>query len=605
MPVSINFNGATLVTLGAYSYTQIAETAAQEAQLGVVALIGESDEGPAWAAETKGLDGVTFTAQQYGAIQQKYGSGPLVDGSKLALSPSADEVIKGGAQQLVTMQTNQSVKASLALASSYGTIKAKRYGKPGNNINATIAVASSQATITLNRADLGITEISNAIGGTGVMTIQCTDGAISAATLSISATTLTTTITGGTAASLSIPLSQFNTIGDLAAYIATQTGYTATVATAQQQNQPLSVMDRVSAVDIKTAPYTVKRDAADIQAFFATSQLVDFTPGSAGYLGIPAALTKTYLTGGAKGATSQANFQTCLDALSASNCNFIVPLFSRDATGGDIADGLTESTSSYLISSVHAAVRSHCVAQSAIKARRERQAWVGFQSDTYSAVKDAAANLGAGRVSLLFQRCDIAGASGISATSQPHMLAVIAAAMKAAAPVGLPNHFKKPAINGFQTVNSSGAAFFNPVTDAEDALNAGLTFVEKAPGGGFRFHCDNSTYGQATNAWFYARPAVQYAADIAAKVIRLNLESFVGNRNSDVSVTTVTNFMIGVLDKLRTAGIIVGDKSSNGTGYKNLSVSISGSVVTISVGLVLVEGLEFLLSSLSVSRAQS
>lgn len=603
MAYFVNFHGTSLFQRGAYSFTQVAQGAPSDAQLGIVALIGEANEGPAWAAETTGLDAVTFNPSQYGAIVQKYGSGPLVDAARLALSPAGDDPdIKGGAQTLVLMKTNQSVKAQLALAGSYGTIKAKKAGTPGNLTTVTITGGSSTRVVTVNRADLGISEVSSALGNVPVLTIQMTDSGPSATTLTISATAITTSVTGGTISNLNIPIGLFSTIADLVTYINSIGGYVASVATATQAQQPPSVLDRVSAQDIKTSAYSVKRDAKDIQDFFATSQLVDFTPGSGGYAGLPTAIAQTFLSGGALGATTQAQFQTALDALGAINVNFIVPLFSRDASA-DISAGLTDSSSTYLIASVQAAVRSHVAQQSQIRGRRERQGFVAQLDDSFTNIRAAAATLGAGRVSLFFQEVKAADASGTLDWRQPHMLAVIAASMKAAAPVGLSNLFKLANISGFKTRNSSGSAYFDPATDADTAIQANLTFVEAAPGGGFRFAIDNSTYGLTANNWFYGFPSVIYAADVAARTIRLNLETFVGKRNSDISKSSIENFVATICDKLRAAGILVADTASKGKGYKDIVATINGNTVNVSVTLVIVESVEYVLADLNITRA--
>jgi hypothetical protein len=613
MALFVNFHGQSIFELGSYSFTSVAQGAPQEAQLGIVALIGEANEGPAFAAEAEGISATVFNPGQFTAIVNKFGSGQLVDAARLALNPSNDPDIQGGAQQLVLLKTNQSAKASLTLASSYGTLKAKREGTPGNQTNATITQATAtktiltttgnttigspsltnlasttgiqagqtvtgtgipasttvlsisgttvtlsqnasangsgvsvtftksyaQDTITLNRADLGLTEISSPIGGNGVLTLQCTDGSASAATTTVSATALTTSITGGTTSPLNILLTQFNTLTDLVAYINTISGYSASLANTAQGQSPLSILDRVTTQDIKSSSYTINRDAADVQDFFATSQLADFTPGSSGYVGVPSALAKTYFSGGTLGATSQANIQTCIDALASINTNFMVPLFSRDATA-DIAAGITDSASSYVIASIHAATRTHVNQQSTIKGRHERQAWCGYLDNSFSNVQNAAATLAAGRVSLCFQQVNIQDASGNTTLGLPHMLGVIAAGMKAAAPVGLGNEWKLCNITGYKTTNSSNAAYFNPVTDAVTAIQSNLTYVEKAEGGGFQFGIDNSTYGQSKDAWYWSRPSVVYASDIAAKTIRLNMASFIGKRNSDVTATTIT-----------------------------------------------------------------
>jgi hypothetical protein len=602
MAFSISFQGITLWTPGAYTTTRVAQSAPQDAQLGVVALIGESDEGPAWAAETTGLAAVTFTSGQFADIQQKYGSGRLVDMARLALTPSDDDSISGGAQTLVLMKTNQSVAASLTLSGSYGAIAAKKAGAPGNNTSVQITGGGSTRVITIARADLGLTEVSGTLGNTPVITLQCTDGVSSAATLTVSATAITTTITGGSTQNLNIPIGQFQTIQQLVDYINTIPNYTATVATPSLAQQPLTTLDRVTAVNILVAA-SVKRDSQDIRDFFSQSQLVNFTPGASGYTGLPTAITTTFLSSGAKGGTSQAQFQTALDALGAANINFVTPLMSQDASA-DITAGQTDPSSTYTIDAINAAVRSHVAQQSTIKGRRERQGFCSAIDTSYTVIKNKAAALGAARVSLCFQEVLVSDATGTLSYQQPFALATINAGMKAAAPVGLPNTNKLINISGFKTRNASGAAYFDPATQSDDAIQANLTFVQSADSG-FEFVLDNSTYGLSKDAWYYSRPAVIYASDVAARTLRLNVQRYVGSRNSDISTAAIASFISAVCDQLRAQGVLVADAASNGRGYTDIAVTLTGNVVNFSVNLVLVEGIEFVLGTISVTRASA
>lgn len=593
MAIVINYAGASLVKPGAYSRVIVAASGAAQAQLGIVALIGESSSGTPFSAET-GVSAVAWSPAQFNQIATKYGSGQLVDASRLIFAPSNDPQILGGAQILYTLKTNQSVAASVSLPSSYGTVTALNRGTIGNNITVAIAQSSGQDIISITDTASGTSEISSAIGNDAAIQIQATGGSITAATISITATTISTTITGAGAANLSIPIKQFATLSQLAAYIAAQPGYTCTVQNSHY-SEPPSVLDRVTAQDIFTSPYNVKQDAYDIAQFFASSGLVSFTQST--FVGIPSVLVTTFLSGGALGATTQANIQSCLDALSGTRVNFVVPLFSQDATA-DISAGNTDPSSTYTIASTLAALNTHCLQNSTVKGRMERQGYGAFMG-TYLNAKSQAATLGSARVSLQFQQVDISDSFGNLYLAQPHMLAVCNAGMKAAAVVGLPNTFKLVNIDGFDTPSHD----FNPGTQADDAINANLTFVEAAPGGGFRFVLDNSTYGQVLNAWIYNRPAVLYASDTLAFSIRLNMETFVGQRNSDISPETVKNLLISVLDGARSSGILVPDTATGGKGFSNLTVSFNGNVVNTSVTVTLVEGIEFVLNDITVQRA--
>lgn len=597
MAIVINFAGASLRRPGAYSRLRVAQGAAADAQLGVVALVGEAEEGDAFSVES-GPSAYTFTPDQFGEIVNKFGSGELVNAAKLALGPGNDEQIAGGAQQLLLLKTNASTKAQLVLATSYGTLKAKKSGAPGNMISVEITTPSSGfRAITIEDALSGVSEVSGSIGSQGVFTLECTDGVSTVATLTINATTISTAITGGTASPLSLPKAQFATIQQLVDYINTKTNYAATVVDSSQKNQPLSVLDTVSAVDILAGPYTALRDLQDIKDFFADSGLVDFTATAT--KGLPDNVSKNFLAGGAKGASSNAAITAAYDALMKSRVNFVVPLFSRDATA-DITAGSTDASSTYTIDSIHVGARTHVSQTASVKGKKERQAFLAFRG-SFDNAKVKSFNLANGRCALMFQNVDVADANGDIVTSSPHMLAVINAGMRAAAVVGLPLTFKKANVNGF----SMDANDFDPEVDGDEAIDANLTFLEKAPGGGFRFVIDNSTYGQVKDAWIWARPGVIYAADTACFAIRLNVETFIGQRNSDVTPETVKNLLISVMDGLRTSGIIVPDAASGGKGYTALSVNFKGNIINTSVTLVLVEGFEFALNDITVTRAAS
>jgi hypothetical protein len=595
MAIIINFAGASLRKPGAYSRVKIAQGGAAQAQLGVVALIGEADEGDDFTAET-GISAVTFSPEQFEAVRNKFVTGTLVDNARIVLAPSNDPDILGGAQQIVVLKTNASVKATDTIA-SYGVVNAKRAGAPGNNISYEIVDVAGQRVITIKDIINDIEEISDAIGGQIVMDLTVADGSATAATLTITDTTLATTVTGAaTAPDLSIDLTQFNTVGQVADFINTQTGYTANV-TAGQELQPPTVFDNVTAVDIfDPAVYDILRDAQDIINFFEESVLVDFVPDAA-IVGVPVVTAQTFLSGGALGATSNAAIQAALDECAKARINFIVPLFSRDATS-DITDGLTDPTSAYTIDAIHANLRSHVAQQSTVKGRKERQGYASFKG-SFADTKEKSAALGSARVALNFQDIDVTNSLGELVTAQPHSLATINAGMKAAAVVGLSNLNKLIQASGHTHVD------FDPEVDFDEAIDANLSYVENGPGGGIRFAIDNSTYGQTTNAWIFNRPSVLYASDTAAFTIRFNTEQFVGRRNSDVTPTNVESLLISVMDSLRGSGIIVPDANTNGKGFKDLTVDFTGSIINTSVTLALVENFEFVLNDIQVQRATS
>jgi hypothetical protein len=594
MAIIVNFAGASLLVPGAYSDVSPATSGLASPALGVIALIGEAEEGPAFSQES-GLSAVSFGPDELSAIQEKFGSGELVDAARLAISPSNDPSIQGGAQEIILIKTNASTTAQVSLPAAYGTLKAKKAGVKGNSISSEISIVGGKAIIKLSNLLSGVTEISDQLGGNAVLSIHCTDADATAAEVTINGNSLTTTVSGASIAHpLSLDLKNFSTVKQLADYISAMPGYHASAASAKAGSLSVSVLDQVSGADIKTAS-TINKDAHEVAEFLSKSSMVKFEQNTKS--GLPTTMSKTFLSGGSKGATNNAAIQSALDSLLKRRVNFIVPLFSVDAAE-DIAEGKTDSASSYDIDTILAATRAHVNQASTVRGRKERQAFCGYYNSSYEACAEKSADISSARVQLHFVPVDVFSSSkGANTLMHPHMSAVLSAGMKAAAPVGEPNTYKQPAIFGYSHPE------FDAEVHAEKAIRDNLCFPEKAPNGGYRFVLDNSTYAQDVNAWIFNRPSVLYAADTAAYSIRLNAETFVGRRNADVSAETVKNLLVEVFDNLRTAGIIVGDEASKGKGYKDLSVQIKGSIVYISVTLVLVEGLEFGLSDIKVQRA--
>ena len=128
--------------------------------------------------------------------------------------------------------------------------------------------------------------------------------------LSISASTLSTTVTGGSGSNLSLTLANFATIADLASYINAQSGYSASIPTTINGGLPVSVLDRVASQGIARSSSSVKPGKLKADSFLVFdylrkySSLVEAERDS--FKGLPDALSQTFLSGGARGASSSA-----------------------------------------------------------------------------------------------------------------------------------------------------------------------------------------------------------------------------------------------------------------------------------------------------------
>jgi len=144
MAINVVFNGASIVIPGSYSQSIIDLSGGLPlGPAGNVAIFGEADAGTPGNEEVDSSL-VKFTADQLVSIRNKYRSGPIVDACSFLFAPAADAAIPSGAQTVWIYKTNGSVRSSLALANTYGTVQALEYGIGGNMLSyQAVAVAES------------------------------------------------------------------------------------------------------------------------------------------------------------------------------------------------------------------------------------------------------------------------------------------------------------------------------------------------------------------------------------------------------------------------------------------------------------------------------
>lgn len=445
-----------------------------------------------------------------------------------------------------------------------------------------------RSDINLNEALLATGEVALEIGYAGTT-----------ATLTISGNLLTTTVTGGSGAGLSVDLSQYQTIKDLADYISSKTGYTAIATTAGAQASP-SVLDRVSAIGICSTGASlrsgrIKKSLANFKAAAAKSAAVEFV--STDVDGLPAPMASpVFLGNGAKGSTLAVDIINALLKLEAVQVNFIVPLFSRDATG-DIAEALTESSSTYTIDAIHAAVKSHCLKMSTASLKRNRLAVLSFWGDFASAQSKAQA-LANYRMSMTFQKVSQVDSSGAVKSFLPWYGACVAAGMQAAG-------FYKGITNKFANVIS----FQDPSDfesgspgDVETALDSGLLILQRLTAGTI-WVSDQTTYGFDTN-FVYNSMQASYLADIVAIDLADSYQrAFVGQSLADVDVGTAKAFMAAKMDSYKRLKLISSSDDAP-LGYKNDKYRINGPILEVSVEIKLSTTIYFIPISIEISQVQ-
>jgi hypothetical protein len=728
MAINVTFNGATIFKPGAYSRTNIDLGGGFPiGPAGLVAVLGEADAG-APGSEEVDIAQNRFNGDQLVTIRNKYRTGPIVDASAFLFAPAADAAIPSGAQTVWFYKTNQSVRAELDLASTYGTVRAREWGIGGNRLtyksvlvpetapsqagaafdeqalagiesfsvavnggapnvftlsatptnNADLAAqialagnwslgAPSGFTVTVggvdnastltvaltaaptqhqlgwgrsmeiagsDPADFGLTaslvlpavepsitltldqkrdnvQETEQLGGNVVMTLgRDTSGAATDASVSVTATSII--LKKNAVAEHTLLKASFATLGDLVAELelAVYAGWTAEIADPIYNQLSLDVLDQVADIGALSAagemPARLKKDADDVAGFFELSNLAELVDQEAA--GLPDAASETPLAGGARGATTPADIVAGLEKFQKFHINAVLPLFSRDATA-DIADGMTDSGSTYTIDGIHQAVKTHISLMKTTKKRSERQGYLSFRG-SYSAAKSKAGTLADGRLQLAIQDIRQTNSQGAIKWFQPWALSALLAGARSGAPIGTPLTFKFLNCSGIRhtaqpmsTPEEDIVIDFDPDLQTDDAIQAGLTFMEAPQTGGFRVVVDNTTYGRDNN-FVWNRGNVLYAGDIVAFNFRNALEArFVGQKNT-VSVADVAGFATTILNNFLAQGITVATPDAP-QGFKNLVVRIVGNTIFVEVVIKLVEGIDFVLADITIQRAAS
>jgi hypothetical protein len=282
------------------------------------------------------------------AMNAIYG-GPVKEAVRLAFDPGNDLT----PQRLLVMAVNSAVQAfGYFKKTAVNMIKllANGYGLYTNMITMTLATGTSYGKkLTLTFKDL-IEQWDN------VRQQMFSILYSSACTMTIvnNATTHTLVTSAG---GLSLDLTAYATIGDLVAYIASQTGFTCTIIPGAESLSPLT-LDQVTAQSIAIA-YIAEADMyAIINTINSYSALCTASDVSAATgIGIPDNSTIAYLTSGSNGTYTNTEWTTALLALEAQDIQFI-----------STPDPAT---------TVAAAIKTHCVLMSSVTKRKERQFLLG------------------------------------------------------------------------------------------------------------------------------------------------------------------------------------------------------------------------------------
>jgi hypothetical protein len=298
-----------------------------------------------------------------------------------------------------------------------------------------------------------------------------------------------------------------------------------------------------------------------------------------------------YLTGGARGSTSNTEFQAGLDELLKVRCNSVVPLIDSDFA----------SPGSATVASVAAQLADHVAtargtAQDKAGERGGFQGFVGTKTEVIA----QANSLNDQDVALVAQNPTVLNALGSLEEFGPRMLAVMAASMRSGV-----TEVAEPLTH--KLIRSSGLtqdASWDPadVTDANEMIINGVLFAERIDGVGTRWVRDLTTWVADDNL-AYSEGSVRDAVRFVAFGLRTTLvERFTGKKAAPSTIANVKDAANTFLELARQDDIIV-DSTDPATGstvkaYHNLKVTSSGDTIRINVGIFPVPGINFQLNDI-------
>jgi hypothetical protein len=598
MAISQNFNGASLRKPGAYSRTRVNLTGGFPlSPTGVVAIVGEASGGE--PGSSAGVQ--TFTSEDIAALVELYKEGPIVDAARILVSPARDNRVTNGASQIRVWKTNSSTKASRvfqnAASANLLTLTSANWGEDENLIQVTIANGTSANNKVLTIKKGGVTENLSENAYDAILSIQYTGAAtvcdLEIKTVSGQKRLVTTTASASIPAdNLSIVLSG-KTVRSLVDIIENHPSYTCTTTYSKASGTPANSLDWIStALDITSAK-TLRRAQQELLDIIATeSQLVEASI-AADVEGLPVNIS-AFLAGGSRGASANSSFQAGFDALLATRCNTVLPLVSRDASEL-ISIGETDPASTFTVDAVNAQALQHCIVASNTKNRSERNCYVSKKA-SFAATQQAARDLSHERASMLFQDVETTNSSGDLVFLDPWAAGAMLAGIQSGTDVGTPATFKG--------INASGLRHqdYNPKTQVDLAIDAGLLPLEERDTGGFRVVVHNTTYGLDAN-FVFNRVSVLYAADYVAYNLRQQLEAiFVGDKVRTGSAVAIKNTVISIMSLFLRDEIIVGDDTNEGLGWKDLVVTINGNTAFVDITITPVQGIDFILNRITLDN---
>jgi len=493
MGVFYDFAGRRINEPGTYTKRIFPENEGAGALIGEVVLLGEASKGGVpYNAEDKIEDVLNIVSGQSQALEV-FGGGDLYYGAEFYLTPTKDDRFNTPSQAkcIVVNQMTQAETSLQASAVDIIDIKSKKYGTDGNtyaikisagsNVGKLIEVIYKGETV-LEKDDVNLTMISIQYVGAGT-----------SATMSITDTTLSTTITGGPGGEdLSITLADFEDLGSLINFINNQPAYTC-LLTGKSDENPL-YFDIVTTQDIKTSAYESLGIVEAIIRQLRSLEDLDVELSSGATRVIPDNLSEyQYFTGGTVSIATTQDWTDALIKLESYQLNNIVVM-----TGSE---------------TIHALVKSHVESMNDLQKAKYRQSGFGSGSSVNTKALRIAEMKSLNSAYLEycvseFDRYDYVNKE--RKTFDPYYLYAMISGLRYANSVGMDVVFKYLNVLSTPEIKSE---------DRSDYIDAGATIIQlsedASSGSQFEIKSNNTTYqGSVVTR---TNPATVYLINVLTK----------------------------------------------------------------------------------------
>lgn len=508
------------------------------------------------------LGGTPQTLLKFGSIAEAVNvlkDGPLLEAVRMAFSPGNSLV----PQAVHALRVNTATKSGytmLETATDIIDLASLDYGLSQNQIIVSLASGTNygKKVVITYKTD---TETFDDIRKQS-MIIQETVGATSLTIVNNSGTNTFVT-TGANAQSLD--LNDYPTIGALVAYLNNETGYTASVIPGEDDVSTLE-LDSISSVDINTTPVTIESSATEIATVInaGSKYLSASMANDANDLVIPDNFTSVYLTGGSEGTYSATEWGTALTIMEAEDIQFI---------GTPSPD-----------SAIHALLKTHVNAMSAVTGRKERQALLGGAwGESEAEAVTASGNINSKFVLNVFQGFTQYDVKNVVQNFGASYMACMLMGQKMAGAINMPLTFNS--VNVIDLENKLND------TTLENLIENGVCPVNYNAAGLPVIVRQVNTY--LVDDLKYNEFSMVSEMNFVSRDLRAHLESaFAGKAGANFYAGVLKGSVEAKLAQYTDLGLFV--KDEKGISWWNVQISISGDTVIVDYDAYLTAPINFI-----------